>query len=307
MINPLVSIIIPLYNAENYIEETIHSALHQSYKIIEIIIVDDGSTDQSLKIAKKYENGILKVFSQPNKGVSAARNFGLNCAKGTYVQFLDADDIIMPDKIEHQINSITTKSMPAFICSNWAKMKVSSFTDNILIQSRHTPNLNDLPLNLINGDNFIPLMSGLILKDSLKKIGGFDIRMTHIEDVNLLIRLYKQNSHFLYSNSNTPLFYYRNVPRSASNKNYEAFLKGVLKNCQLISQSFNVQSHSSLLENYWYIYLNAVLNNFYDLVELSLIELKPYHFRSSKDLKFKLFKIVGSKAFIFLYRLYRKN
>ncbi|SHN24076.1 glycosyltransferase family 2 protein [Mucilaginibacter sp. OK098] len=100
---PLVSIIIPLYNAEKHIAETIETALNQTWPNKEIIIINDSSTDNSLAIANKYVNENVKAFTQENKGASAARNYGLREAKGEYIQFLDADDLLSPDKIEGQM------------------------------------------------------------------------------------------------------------------------------------------------------------------------------------------------------------
>ena len=99
----LVSILIPCYNAEKWLKETIESALSQTWPNKEIIIVDDGSTDNSLQIAKQYESATVKVISQENKGGSAARNKALEYAQGDYIQWLDADDILAPDKIEKQM------------------------------------------------------------------------------------------------------------------------------------------------------------------------------------------------------------
>jgi len=115
----LVSIIIPLYNAEKFIKETIESALNQSYKNIEIIIIDDGSTDTSFTVAEKYKNEFVTVIKQPNRGASAARNHGLKLAKGDYIQFLDADDIIDINKIEYQINTLKSYSDLHLIGCNW--------------------------------------------------------------------------------------------------------------------------------------------------------------------------------------------
>jgi len=105
--NPLVSIIIPVYNSEKYLAECIECAVNQTWLNTEIIIIDDGSTDGSLKIAQQYaDNPKIKIFQQENKGASAARNAGLNKATGDYIQFLDADDLLSPDKIEAQITSL---------------------------------------------------------------------------------------------------------------------------------------------------------------------------------------------------------
>lgn len=103
MNNPLVSIIIPVYNSESYLADTINSALNQTWQNIEIILVDDGSSDSSLKIAKSFESKTIKVFSQANKGASAARNKGILESNGDYVQFLDADDLLSENKIECQV------------------------------------------------------------------------------------------------------------------------------------------------------------------------------------------------------------
>ena len=99
----LVSILIPCYNAERWVHETIESALSQTWTNKEIIIVDDGSTDNSLKIARQYESNLVKIISQENKGAPAARNMALKYARGDYIQWLDADDMLAHDKIEKQM------------------------------------------------------------------------------------------------------------------------------------------------------------------------------------------------------------
>ena len=115
--NPLVSIIIPVYNAEKYLSETIKSAINQTWENKEIIIIDDGSTDQSFFIAKSYENDWIKVFHQENKGASSARNYGLRQAKGEYIQFLDADDLLNQDKIEIQVKLLQQNKGYLSVCS----------------------------------------------------------------------------------------------------------------------------------------------------------------------------------------------
>lgn len=108
MSTPLVSIIVPVYNTEKYISECLHSLIQQSYTHIEIIAVDDGSTDNSLKILNDIsaKDKRLKVFSQPNQGVSAARNLALNKATGEYIMFVDADDWIDPSTIAKCLQEI---------------------------------------------------------------------------------------------------------------------------------------------------------------------------------------------------------
>lgn len=101
-LQPLVSIIIPMYNASDYIEATLLSALGQTWPNVEVIVIDDESTDNSLTVAKQYKDKIT-VLQQSNKGASAARNLGLASASGKYIQFLDADDLLSADKIAAQV------------------------------------------------------------------------------------------------------------------------------------------------------------------------------------------------------------
>ncbi|MCM1981755.1 glycosyltransferase family 2 protein [Lyngbya confervoides] len=100
---PLVSVLIPCYNAQKWLETAIHSALGQSWPKVEIIIVDDGSTDASLEIARSFSCDQVNVISQENRGASSARNTALKAAQGDFIQYLDADDFLAPHKIRDQI------------------------------------------------------------------------------------------------------------------------------------------------------------------------------------------------------------
>ena len=99
----LVSILIPAFNVQAWLGTTIRSALAQTWPRIELIVVDDGSTDATLTIAKSFESGRVKVVTQVNQGACAARNHALSLAQGTYIQWLDADDILHPHKIDRQM------------------------------------------------------------------------------------------------------------------------------------------------------------------------------------------------------------
>ena len=118
---PLVSILIPAYNAEKTISATIESAINQTWQNQEIIVVDDGSIDHTLAIAKNFESSIIKVISQKNSGASAARNCALNLAQGDFIQYLDADDLLAPDKIERQLNLLLSESCDCLVAGEWAR------------------------------------------------------------------------------------------------------------------------------------------------------------------------------------------
>ena len=103
--NPLVSVIIPVYNVEKYLRECLDSVLAQTYKNLEVILVDDGSTDSSTDICREYceKDKRFKLHQKGNGGASTARNFGLNCAKGEYLYFLDSDDYLQPTALEKMV------------------------------------------------------------------------------------------------------------------------------------------------------------------------------------------------------------
>lgn len=100
---PLVSVLIPAHNAQEWISASIESALNQTWPNVELIVVDDGSTDGTLSIARRYERENVKVLTQSNRGAAAARNRALQEASGDVIQFLDADDLLAPDKIARQV------------------------------------------------------------------------------------------------------------------------------------------------------------------------------------------------------------
>lgn len=101
--DPLVSIIIPVYNTEAYVVEAVNSALGQTYQNIEVIVVDDGSADKSLLLIKQINDSRLRVFTQINQGACVARNHGILEAKGEFIKFLDSDDILYPDAVAIQL------------------------------------------------------------------------------------------------------------------------------------------------------------------------------------------------------------
>lgn len=118
---PLVSILIPAYNAEKWIAKTLESTLAQTWLYKEIIVVDDGSTDNSLVIAKKFEPRGVKVINQQNRGASAARNRALQEAQGDFIQYLDADDLLAPDKIERQVQLLQNGNSNYVAAGEWAR------------------------------------------------------------------------------------------------------------------------------------------------------------------------------------------
>lgn len=123
--NPLVSIVIPTYNYARYLSRAIESCLLQSYKNLEIIVVDDGSTDNTRDILRDMEGRLLYTY-QENKGVSAARNTGLEASTGAFITFLDADDYLTEDSIESRLDILMDKSDLQFVISETYSKDVST-------------------------------------------------------------------------------------------------------------------------------------------------------------------------------------
>ena len=111
MNKPEISVVMPAYNAANYIAESIQSLINQTYSDWELIVVNDGSTDNTVEIINKFTaDSRIKLISQKNQGVSAARNSGINASRGNYISFLDADDIFMPDNLKLKLEAM--KNVP---------------------------------------------------------------------------------------------------------------------------------------------------------------------------------------------------
>ena len=121
-VKPLVSILIPAYNAAEWLADTLRSALAQTWERKEIILVDDGSTDQTVAIARRFECDTMRVFTQENRGAAAARNKAFSLSHGDYIQWLDADDLLDPDKVSKQMQ--VAQELPnrkTLISGEWAR------------------------------------------------------------------------------------------------------------------------------------------------------------------------------------------
>ena len=206
MNNPLVSIIIPVYNSGKYLSETIHSALQQTWKNKEIIIIDDGSVDNSLTIAKTFERDILHVFHQENKGASAARNYGLSKAKGDYIQFLDSDDILPPQKIEKQIPLLLDQP-DCIVGCRWIRFKNSIDNTFGAIGPDISIRLNMPPLKWLQIRHTMLPHAWLTPRNLIEKAGNWDEAISCNDDGEFFFRVVARAKSVLYADDVT--VYYR--------------------------------------------------------------------------------------------------
>ncbi|WP_343531512.1 glycosyltransferase family 2 protein [Pedobacter sp.] len=311
-----VSLIITHFNQLSYLKELLkYVAEHNAFSCKEVIVIDDHSLEdaQVSEIQKVYPNYIF-IRNEKNLGPSYSRNLGVRLSNCKYLQFLDADDWITSDKIKLQYKYAEENGSPSFICSDWARSYYNSTFEYPIIVSEHIPILNK-PKILSIMAHFIPLMAGLIKKESFSSVEGFDEQMRWIEDVNLLIRICNIDDNIIYKSFQKNLFFYRvGNTSSLSNSNKLEFNKAVLKNYKLCFELLSKTYTKKELDAYrlktfevlWHIYLNASAFNYNnqllnDVIEL--IKITPFsleYLRHGK--KFILAKIIGYKTASLLIR-----
>lgn len=201
---PKFSVIIPAYNCEKFIAETIESVFNQTYLDFEIIVIDDGSTDRTKSLINQYLSDKIIYIFQENQGVSIARNRGIDIAKGEYIAFLDCDDLWLPEKLEKQLELLEKKPQIALVFSD---CYIIDSAGSILRRSfdKGNPPRGEV-FNELFMENFIPLPTVVIRKKVFERIGGFDARFSIAADYHLLLRVAES---FKIDFIDTPLAKYR--------------------------------------------------------------------------------------------------
>ncbi len=201
--NPKVSIVIPVFNKENWIKETLVSVVNQTYRNWETIIVDDGSTDASLSVIENFiqdHAGNWKVISQRNQGQCMARNAGIAASSGEFIAFLDGDDCWADNKLDVQVALLMKHPRAALaICPYLIYEDINQKFKNRLVMHRKTKTMLRQWLNL-RGFGGGTESTGLVRKDSLLKTGGFDPNLSTSAGLDLTIRL-SQVGDILFANN----------------------------------------------------------------------------------------------------------
>jgi glycosyltransferase involved in cell wall biosynthesis len=195
---PLISVIIPAYNAEKTIKETIESVLNQTFSDFELIVINDGSQDSTLDIVSSISDPRIKVFSYSNSGPQKSRNRGIAIATGDYLAFLDSDDLWTPDKLEAQLKALQ-ENPEAAVAYSWTDY-IDEF-GAFLYSGSHATETGDVYAKLLV-ENFLENGSNpLICRNALTKMGGFDESLSASQDWDLYLRLANQ-------------YYFTAIPRS---------------------------------------------------------------------------------------------
>ena len=207
---PIISVIIPVYNGEKTIKETIESVLNQTFTDFELIIVNDGSQDSTLAVIDNIQDSRKKIFSYPNAGVSESRNRGLEQATGEYIAFLDADDLWTPDKLEAQYKALqeNPKAGLAYSWSDWIDE-----SGQFLRSGGHITVNGNAYAKLLLRDFVESGSNPLIRRQALAEVGGFDQSVTPAEDWDMWLRL---AARYDFVAVPVPQILYRISPNSAS-------------------------------------------------------------------------------------------
>ncbi|MBH8555244.1 glycosyltransferase [Nostocaceae cyanobacterium CENA357] len=212
----LVSIIIPCFNAEKWLAQAIDSCLKQTYSNIEIIVIDDGSTDNSLEIIKSYGNQVIWQ-SLLHKGGNFARNRGLDLSKGEYIQYLDADDYILPEKIERQVHFLEATGADV-VYGDWRHQRHlpdgSSFLDKIEISEMQSDILASLLANW-----WVALAALLYKRTAVENSNGWDETLSAAQDRDFLLSVVMNNNKVVYQSGCYAIYRrYGSVTVSTSSK-----------------------------------------------------------------------------------------
>ena len=198
---PIVSIILPTYNRAHIIEKSIRSVLQQTFTNFELIIVDDGSTDNTEEVVKSIDDDRIKYIKYPeNKGANVARNLGISLAQGVYIGFQDSDDEWYIDKLEKQVR-LMKSSLPIIGVVYSAYMRDEK-NEKIYIPTDDIIKLDGNILEELLTHNFVDTPTMLIRKECFDKIGDFDESLPRFQDWEMAIRL-AEHYHFKYMNEAT--------------------------------------------------------------------------------------------------------
>jgi glycosyltransferase involved in cell wall biosynthesis len=204
---PLVSVIIPCYNAERWIESAVRSALDQTYGNVEVIVVDDGSTDQSAAVLSQYRDRVT-CASTRNGGPSAARNVGLDLAHGEWIQFLDADDMLHPDKLHWSMMAVAVHPQLEYVWAPHAS-ESEAFESAARSLERDENELNHLTLSSpaeAFSAAYTP-WAAMFRRTFLQRVGRWNESLKGWEDLEYHARIAAQLP--LHARFSTPLYFYR--------------------------------------------------------------------------------------------------
>jgi glycosyltransferase involved in cell wall biosynthesis len=296
--SPTVSVVIPTYNRAHLLVRSIQSVLNQSYQDFEIIVVDDGSTDNTEEVIKSFNDERVKyIRHEGNKGNAAARNTGIKVAKGEYVAFQDSDDEWLPKKLEKQVNLL--RSLPETFAVVYSGFyKIVDGEKFYIPSSEIYPREGNIHSSLLKG-NFIGTPSILVRKSALLCVGFFDEKLPRLVDWDLVIRLSKK---YQFKLIDEPLFvaYYTNNSLSTYNEILIYSLEVIIKK---FNEDFDKHPDAKALQYFTLGKYSCVEGHAKEAKKYFLLALKMVA-RPKYFLSFILFSIFGVQGFSIFWKFY---
>ncbi len=237
--NPLITIIVPIYNCEKYLKRCIESLLSQTYKNIEIILINDGSTDNSIKICEKYQkiDSRIIIINKDNEGVSEARNDGIKKANGEYISFVDSDDYLALDTIEILFRYIEKNNVDCTIVNAIDFDENGNFFEIDVINGLEILEKNDFLKELFLEKKVKSVCWGKLYKTSIAKKCVFNKKMKIAEDFDYLIQYIDYSSKFLILPYNK--YYYYQRTGSAIHSGFKDSWFDEIALCDRLVEKFN--------------------------------------------------------------------
>jgi len=306
--NPLVSVCMPAFNAAGYIAEAIRSVIGQSYTNLELIIVNDGSTDETLKIATDFNDSRITVYTTANRGQCAAANEAFRLSKGQFIKFFDADDILSKNFIEEQVKLIYDKPN-CIAAASWGR-----FYRNDLTTFKLNINQNDhdqLPINwlanaMLNGQVMLQCALWLVPRNILTKSGLWNEKLSLINDFDFFIRILVK-ANFLYFSPSSILYYRSGVLGSLSSQETRKAVLSAYTSITLGINSMLEKENSDRIKkiaaNTFQHFVYDYYPKFPDLINLAQREVTRY---GGSDLKFPTGGVTLILNKIFGWKLTRK-
>ena len=252
---PLVSVIMPVYNAEEFLDKSVSSVINQTYKNLEILLIDDCSTDNSYNILKEYANkdNRIKVFhNEQNKHVSATRNVGIKNATGKYLYFIDSDDFIDNDYIEHLVKTAEKENADIVVNTNIYQCKNGKKKLNILTKIFNKKQKN-AKYDTIAIKVFPSVCSGLYKKNIQEKYNIFfpnDVKF--IEDTYFNILFFSSSNNIIFIQPES--YYYRNINKNSITKTLNR-LSSLHDFLYVTNNQYQFLKNNNLLSNGYFINL----------------------------------------------------
>ncbi len=247
---PLVSILIPCHNAGRWVAATLDSALAQTWSRTEIIVVDDGSRDDSTAVVARYADRGVKLITQPNRGASAARNAALAAANGEFIQFLDADDLIAPDKITLQMQRLITASPLHMASGEWARF-TDAPAESKFISEPTWKDLSGLEFQLLHYEAgwMMQPAAWLCPRGLLDEAGPWDETLSLNDDGEYFSRVMLASAGILFC-PGSRTYYRSGVAGSLSSRNDPVSLRSLWKSNELnCDRLLAAASHSPRSKN----------------------------------------------------------